>query len=291
MLGLMTLAAPAMAQESVIRFEDDTAWLPSILLERDVYSDALSDRRERLVPISDAELSELRASGIDPSWINARFDIPSFDPTLRRATQDDHPVFTETWARHHSDSTPVMVINDALSFRVGRTTALSDGNIAGSTGGLSEPGSSGHVASVAQSEGEYDLYDLSLAWDALQTDDLSFSLLSGVKAIDANIAKRISGAGGTTSIDSERRVVLIPMVGSGVRWQLSDDLSISGSALTHPVETGDALVDFNAATDLRITRNIDFTAGYRIIRSTFDVGAISSELTQEGLFARLQIRF
>ena len=61
--------------------------------------------------------------------------------------------------------------------------------------------------------------------------------------------------------------------------------------MSHPIESGDALFDFNAATSLRITRNIGLVAGYRIIRSTFDVGNVSTELTQEGLFARLQISF
>lgn len=288
-LGTMLIASPALAQQSIVSLEDDTAWFPSMVFDRGAsYNNDLMNNR--LIPISAEELTELRASGIDPSWINSRFELPSFDPTLRRITQDDHPLFTESWVTHHSDRAPVMDLNDSLHFKVGRTTALRDGNIAGSAGGLGSAGEN-HVASVAQSEGEYDLYDLSLAWDALKTNDVSFSFLSGVKAIDANIAKRIKDASGSTSIDSERRAVLVPMVGSGVRWELSEDLSISGSALTHPIESGDALIDFNAATDLRITRNVDFTAGYRIIRSNFDVGRVSTELTQEGLFARLQIRF
>ncbi len=289
-LGMMTLVSPALAQQSIINaVEDDTTWLPSMMLANGSYfKDNFS--RDRLVPITAEQLTEFRSSGVDPSWIDARFELPSFEPTLRRTTQDDHPLSVESWATHHSSDTPVLQLDDSLSFNVGRTTALRDGNIAGSAGGFGNSGTD-HVASVAQSEGEYDLYDLSLAWNALKTDDVSFSFLSGLKAIDANIAKRVKGAGGSTSIDSEHRAVLMPMVGSGVRWNVSDDFAITGSALTHPIESGDALFDFNAATDLRITRNVDFTAGYRIIRSNFDVGSVNTELTQEGLFARLQIRF
>lgn len=289
-LGMTALAGPALAQQSITdTIDDDALWVPSMMLaDGSYFKDTFS--RDRLVPISAEQLTEFRSSGVDPSWIDARFELPSFEPTLRRVTQSDHPVYVESWATHHSSDTPVLRLDDSLSFNVGRTTALRDGNIAGSAGGLGNSGND-HVASVTQSEGEYDLYDLSLAWNALKTDDVSFSFLSGLKAIDANIAKRVKGAGGSTSIDSEHRAVLMPMVGSGVRWNVSEDFAITGSALTHPIESGDALIDFNAATDLRITRNVDFTAGYRIIRSNFDVGSVNTELTQEGLFARLQIRF
>ena len=288
-LGMMTLTGTALAQQAIVSLEDDTAWFPSMLLGRGSYFNH-SFTNNRLVPISAEQLTEFRAAGIDPSWIDTRFELPSFDPTLRRVTQDDHPLYVESWATHHSSGNPAFRFDDSLSFNVGRTTALRDGNIAGSAGGFGNSGNN-HVASVTQSEGEYDLYDLSLAWNALKTDDVSFSFLSGVKAIDANIAKRVKDVGGSTSIDSEHRAILMPMVGSGVRWDVNDDFAITGSALTHPIESGDTLIDFNAATDLKITRNVDFTAGYRIIRSNFDVGTVNTELTQEGLFARLQIRF
>lgn len=288
-LTLGSIAAGAAAQQAVDVRDQQSAYMASMFFDRDTFE--VDDRIDAfLVPISAEELTELRAAGIDPSWISERFEIPTFEPTLRRVTQDDHPVTIEAWATHHSDDRPVMSFNDSLSFKVGRTTALRDGNIAGSQGGFGNPGE-GHVASITQSEGEYDLYDLSVEWDAVKTGDLALSVLSGLKAIDANIGKRVKDSSGLTSIDSEHRAILMPMVGSGVRWQLNDDLSISGSALTHPIESGDALIDFNAATDLRITRNVDFTAGYRIIRSNFDVGTVNTELTQEGLFARLQIRF
>ncbi|MFG0314464.1 MAG: hypothetical protein ACF8LL_09800 [Phycisphaerales bacterium] len=288
-LTLGTFAVGAAAQQAVDVRDAQSDYMASMFFDRDTFE--IDDRIDAyLVPISAEELTELRAAGIDPSWISERFEIPTFEPTLRRVTQDDHPVTIEAWATHHSDDRPVMSLNDSLSFKVGRTTALRDGNIAGSQGGFGNPGE-GHVASIAQSEGEYDLYDLSVEWDAVNTGDLALSVLSGLKAIDANIGKRVKDSSGLTSIDSEHRAILMPMVGSGVRWKLNDDLSISGSALTHPIESGDALIDFNAATDLRITRNVDFTAGYRIIRSNFDVGTVNTELTQEGLFARLQIRF
>ncbi|MFG0246164.1 MAG: hypothetical protein ACF8MF_08970 [Phycisphaerales bacterium JB052] len=278
----------AHAQEAVDLSGDRESYFSSILLER-THPEIPDVPGTGFVSLSAEDLVAMRASGIDPSWIETRFDIPVFNPSLRRFTQEDHPIAVESWATHHSSKSG-MALNDSLRFKVGRTTDLSDGNIAGSNGALNSDGDE-HIASITQSEGEYDIYDLSLQWDAFEAGDVKLSLMSGVKAIEANIAKRVSDASGNTSIDSAHRVTALPMIGSGVSWQITDDFSIRGSALTHPIESGNALMDFNAATNLRITGNVGFVAGYRIIRSSFEVDSIDTELTQEGLFARLQISF
>ena len=244
----------------------------------------------QLPTIAPEELTMLRASGIDPSWVRERFQLPTFTPSLRRATQSDHPSTVESWVLHHSPDSSMLALHDTLQFKVGRTTDLSDGNIAGSKGGLGGSGDD-HIASIAQQDGEYDLYDLSLQWDAVDAGPLKLSVLSGFKAIEANITKRTTDDSGTTSLDNIHEVAALPMVGSGMSWQISENFSIRGAALTHPVSSGDALLDLNAATDLRITRNVGFVAGYRVIRSSFEVGNSDTELTQEGLFARLQISF
>lgn len=290
-LGMLAwCVAPASAQHAADLSGQLDRVFPSInLLDQDSL-DFDKNLEPLFEPWSAEELAALRASGVDTSWIAKSFAIPQFNPTLRRVTQSDHPLTIESWAVHHNEDRGI-AISDTLRFNVGRTTDLSDGNIAGSSGGFGGSGNADHIASIAQSEGEYDLYDLALQWDAVEAGPVRLSLLSGVKAIESNIAKRVKDAAGNSSIDSEHRVTALPMVGSGVSWQISDDFSFRGSATTHPIESGDALIDFNAATNLRITRNIGFVAGYRIIRSTFDVGDVSTELTQEGLFARLQISF
>ena len=288
-LGAMALTAQhSRAQQSIDLSGDQGSYFPSMLLDRGD-AEMIDIQQTELVNISAEELMAMRASGIDPSWISSRFEIPEFNPSLRRQTQGDNPLLVESWATHHSDERGI-ALSDSLRFKVGRTTDLSDGNIAGSNGTLGGDGNE-HIASITQSEGEYDLYDLSLQWDAIEAGDVKLSLMSGMKAIEANIAKRVTDGSGNTTIDSAHRVTALPMVGSGVSWQITDDLSIRGTALTHPVDSGNALIDFNAATSLRITRNVGFVAGYRIIRSSFAVDNIDTELTQEGLFARLQISF
>ncbi len=284
--ALGVLATGAGAQQAMRLADDQGFEIPSILLERRV------DRPDQSPPgletVTLEELGQWRAAGVDPSWISRRVELPEFDPSLRRLTQNDHPIYIESRATHYTDPRG-FELSDSLRFSVGRTTELRDGNISGSQGAIGGVGDD-HLPSVAQSEGEYDIYDLSLEWDAMTAGPVTLSLLSGIKAIDANIGKRVSKGDGI-EIDSEHRVAALPMVGSGVRWKISNDLSFSGAALTHAIESGDTLIDLNASTDLRISTNVAFVAGYRIIRSTFDVGAVNTELRQEGLFARLEIKF
>ncbi len=277
---------PVIAQQAM-SVEDEFV-IPAILLEQ--HEMDIDRKHSTLEAISLGQLSQLRSAGIDPSWITDRFQIPSFDPnSLRRVTQGDHPLTVESWATHHGNHRGVH-LNDSVSFSVGRTTELRDGNISGSEGTLDNDSDRDHVASLAQSEGEYDLYDLSLEWEAVQAGPVTVSVLSGLKAIEANIGKRVT-KNGSTSIDTVHRFTALPMIGSGVRWEVSDTLSFSGAALTHPIDAGDALIDFNASTDLQLSNNVGLSAGYRIIRSSFEVGSLDTEVKQEGLFARLQISF
>jgi hypothetical protein len=270
--------------------EDD--YVLPVLLEN-YNPDKIEHSRTTLEHISLAQLSAMRTAGIDPSWIAKRFEIPvfdpGFDPGVRRYTQGDSVVSVESWATHYTDQRGVS-LNDSLRFSVGRTTELSDGNISGSDGTLNNDSDRDHVSSLTQSEGEYDIYDLSLEWEAMSAGPVTLSVLSGLKAIEANIGKRVTKDGDTT-IDTVNRFTAMPMIGSGVRWKINDELSFSGAALTLPIDTGDALVDFNASTDLKISTNVGLSAGYRIIRSSFAVGSVDTEVNQEGLFARLKISF
>ena len=295
-LSMTTLCSLVHAQQA-ISIDDD-------FVLTDIIFDTQPVERRRgagtLEPITHQQLGELRSHGIDPSWIasssSSDFELPRFDPRTQhdqRLTQNDHPIYIESWVTRHQSDRGVR-LNDSLSFSVGRTTELRDGNISGSAGTLKGNGqddnSGERISSLTQDEGEYDVYDLSLEWDAINAGPVTISVLSGLKAIEANIGKRVT-VNGDTRMDTTHRFAALPMVGSGVRWEISDALSFSSAALTHPIETGDALIDFNASTDLRISNNIDFSAGYRIIRSSFEVGSIDTDVHQEGLFARIQIDF
>lgn len=293
-LALLTVAinSQAIAQQAInIVTIDDEFTVPSMYSPLVLISTSNKALRSHstLESLSLEELSQMRSSDIDSTWISDRLVLPDYDPNQHRFSQTDQSIPFESLASFNASQGGVR-LNDSVRFSVGRNTELRDGNISGNETGLENDSARDRLPSIAQSEGEYDIYDISLEWDAITAGPVTLSLLSGLKAIEADIGKRIT-IDGDTSIDSAHRFTAMPMVGSGIRWQISDNLSFSGAALTHPIETGDALIDFNASTDLRISNNVGFITGYRIIRSSFEVGSIETDLTQEGLFARLEISF
>ncbi len=251
-------------------------------------SDPLMDR------FSLIELNEFRVAGFDLAWIADPFVLPRFNPQLHhRVLQADdllmRPVTIESLTTQYADAQG-MQLNDSVRFSVGRTTELRDGNISGNAGVLNTGAANEHISSLTQSEGEYDVYDLALEWEAISAGPVTLSVLSGLKAIEANIGKRVTKDNDTT-IERVNRVAAVPMIGSGLRWQINESFSFSSAALTHPTQAGDALIDFNASTDLRLSTNVMFSAGYRVLRSSFEVGAVETDIDQKGLFARIEISF
>ena len=136
-----------------------------------------------------------------------------------------------------------------------------------------------------------DFYDMEVEWKAASTGKVDFSLTSGVTAIEANVAKRVSNGSSTDIYDATHKVIAVPTIGSSVRWNISRDLSLSGQATTQSLNMGSSFIGFNAQTDWRISDRVDLSAGYQILRSQFDLGAVTTDLNQEGLFARLSIKF
>lgn len=231
------------------------------------------------------EVTRLRMQGADPMLVQqSHLNLPRFDA--------DQPHRTD-WEKSPLHSfTPIsdgLTLGSDIRFDVGRSTDLRDGGIAGSHGTLSTDSDEEKLPSLAQGEGEYDLYNLALSWDAISTDDIRVRFTSGLKAIDANINKRdsVNGAG----MRDAQRVAALPVVGTGVEWNINDRFSISGTAQTHPIEGTASIVDVSAMTAYSLSDSINISIGYSLIRSSFEVGSIATELTQEGLFARLQISF
>ncbi len=284
--SLMALCSSSYAQQAIGL--DDTFVPSSPLLTHPI--SILEKTYPPLNHFSLLELNEFRVVGFDPSWIISEPDLPSFDPQFhRRTAQGDYPMMVESWATQYTGAQG-MQLNDSVRFSVGRTTELRDGNISGNTGILSTGNSNEHISSLTQSEGEYDVYDLALEWEAINAGPVTLSVLSGLKAIEANIGKRIT-KGNDTTIERVNRVAAVPMIGSGLHWQINNTVSFSGAALTHPTQAGNALIDFNASTDLKLSTNVMFSAGYRILRSSFEVGSVDTDIDQEGLFARIEISF
>tara|TARA_R110000737_G_scaffold2923_14_gene9713 strand:+ start:42748 stop:43611 length:864 start_codon:yes stop_codon:yes gene_type:complete len=239
------------------------------------------------VTLAQSEFAEMRSMGADIELIKSHeSDTPSLSMSEFTYTQTVDPG-TIDGVFDFRDHT--LTNDDTMRFYVGRNTTLNDGNISGSEGSL--PGLGESVSTMTQSEGEYNFYDMAVEWQAASSGDVDFSFTSGVTAIQANISKRVTNGGSTDLYDATNKVIAVPTIGSSVRWKISNDWSLTGSATTQSVNVGSSLLGFQAQSDWRISDRVGLSAGYQILRSQFDLGAVTSDLNQEGLFARLQIRF
>ncbi len=229
----------------------------------------------------------LRMQGADLSLItNAASSLPNFDVHHIEGAP-------ETEQSPLSSFTPIsdgLTIGSDIHFDVQRSTTLQDGGIAGSHGTLSLDEPEHRVTSLTQSEGQYDIYDLALSWEAIAVGPVSVNLLSGIKAIDGQINKLVT-TNGTTTLEDAQRVAAIPVVGTGIEWQLNDQISFAGTARTHPIDGSDSMIDVHASTEYHISHAVDLSVGYSLIRSNFEIGSVGADITREGLFARLQFSF
>lgn len=232
-----------------------------------------------------ARLSLIRADGVEVAWVESRFGGPAFSA---RPLLPDQIRFEAPWLDEFSG------VDDPLGrsvrLEIDRNTALRDGGISGEQAMMGGDDGLVRLASVAGGEGEYDIYDLSMTWDALTPGPLTLSLIGGLKAIDARIGKVVAEGDGASFRDA-RGVVAVPVVGGGVSWRLSEEMSLHGTASTHTFSNQGTVLDFSAETSIRLAPNIGLFAGYQFIRSAIEVESLQADLEREGLFARLQIRF
>lgn len=236
--------------------------------------------------VSMDELVAMRGMGADIEMIPSSETLPELS-----AAPFGHDTAIDSVAVGrvlYSDANQETSGND-MRFSVGRSTTLSDGNISGT--GSSLPGEGDSVATMTQSEGEYNFYEMGVEWQAASAGAVDFSFTSGVTAIEANISKRVQTGGSSEMHDLSHRVIAVPTIGSSVRWNISRDWSLTGQATTQTLNVGSSLIGFNAQTDWRISDRMGLVAGYQILRSEFDIGAVTTDLNQEGLFARLSIKF
>ena len=289
-LSVIAIAGTACASQTALAFSG-----PRMIMhpEFEIYltQSAPSHTKKVFVPtkvtLTQEELSELRSMGADIDLIQTHgSDTPSLSMSEFTYTQTVDPG-TIDGVFDFSDNR--LTNDDSMRFYVGRNTTLNDGNISGSEGSL--PGLGESVSTMTQSEGEYNFYDMAVEWQAASSGSVDFSFTSGVTAIQANISKRVNNGSSTDLYDATNTVIAVPTIGSSVRWQISNDWSLTGSATTQSVNVGSSLLGFQAQSDWRITDRVGLSAGYQILRSQFDLGAVTSDLSQEGLFARLQIRF
>ncbi len=244
------------------------------------------DNKPSRISITTLKLTDLRAQGADIDLVQSRTPSTAFQMSINGLARD---IESESIEQLYYTTNSIKSTNTDLRFSVDRNTTFNDGDISGSTGSL--PGTDTSVASMTQREGEYNFYEMEVEWKAASAGALDFSLTSGVTAIEANVSKSVQNGGGSEILDATHKVIAVPTIGSAVRWNISRDWSLTGEATTQSLNVGSSLIGFNAKSDWRISDRIGLSAGYQIIRSEFDLGAVTTDLNQEGLFARLQIRF
>ncbi len=277
----------------VLATAPSTAWAyygPRVMLHPEgEYASVIANRsqlKSERITINTKRLTDLRAQGADIELVQPNSKNNDFRMTLDGTIRD---IDDEGIKDLFYSTTSIKSESTDLRFSVDRNTTFNDGDISGSSGSL--PGSDNSVASLTQREGEYNFYEMELEWKAASTGALDFSLTSGVTAIEANVSKSVQSGGSTDILDATHKVIAVPTIGSSVRWNISRDWSLSGEATTQSLNMGSSLVGFHAKSDWRISDRVGLSAGYQIIRSEFDLGAVTTDLNQEGLFARLQIRF
>lgn len=179
-----------------------------------------------------------------------------------------------------------------LRLEFSRGTRLRDGGVNGSQGALSD----NRLAGYADGRGEIDLYDLSLRWDAFSPGPLTFSVITGLKAVDANIVNArdeydASGEYVSTRLEDGRGVTPVPIFGGGVRWDVGRGIYLSGAAQTHTIPDGASLLDVIAEGGIDFSPTVGLRAGYQYLHTGVRVQDLDASVNVSGVFARLEIAF
>lgn len=208
-----------------------------------------------------------------------RMELPAFGGAGELDVREDARMF---------DERPDLL--RSLGLHVERSTALRDGGIDSSRGALeADP-----LAGYAEPHGEFDLYDISMNVGQFGDRDLGLSLLTGFRAIRAEVGQvsvSQDRAGNTTTTYHEGQgVVAVPVIGTGVHWSPTDEIRLRGNASTHTISNA-TFFDLRAEAEIRLAYNVGLTAGYEYVRSAMEVRNVEAELSEAGLFARLQIKF
>lgn len=178
-----------------------------------------------------------------------------------------------------------LTLAPGLHFHAGRAAGFANAGID------HESAETGRVHGFVDAGGtRFDLYDISLRWDAFDPGPFTVTLLGGVRAIDAQTGVAPESADPLAAGDM-RDVVAVPVVGGGLRWEVADGFYFAGSAATHTLDTSGTFIGLTAETGITLSPRVGVFAGYQYIRSALNVDSLADELSQEGVFARLEIRF
>ncbi len=173
---------------------------------------------------------------------------------------------------------------DSVRISFGRDTTLADGGF-DALPGIDEAGGSYFGADGAR----FDRYNLDLEWNPAGHDaPVQWLVLGGIRAVRADIARPEDASLG---LSNARGSVAIPTIGTGLRWKPSDTVVFSTTAATQTLDTGGSVVDISFSAEFRLSPLVGLSAGYEFYESSMTVENLRTTLDQEGVFAKLTIRF
>jgi hypothetical protein len=174
----------------------------------------------------------------------------------------------------------------------------------GYTGHFSYDGTSGPVeisfndrvfAGNVDSHAELDIYEFSLRYDLVQSGPFTLSIGPGLRVFDFEASLEGFASPGTipSTIRRETADAIIPLPGLGVglRWDITENLYLRGSA--QGIYAGDYGNYFDAAAEFGwdIWTNFGLFAGYRWIHAEAELDDVEFDVTLQGPYAGAELRF
>ena len=139
-------------------------------------------------------------------------------------------------------------------------------------------------------DGLVHMLDASVNWVVDPIDDIQFSFEGGLRTLARSSQTSAQGAD-LSPTDLEGSLVTQPVMGAAVRWSLNDWAYIEGSATGNVMDVAGSFLDLTAQAGVSLTAHTALIAGYRYLDASFDSSGDSATLSQDALFAMLQIRY
>lgn len=139
-------------------------------------------------------------------------------------------------------------------------------------------------------DGLVHMLDASVSWVVDPTDAVQVSFEGGLRTLArSNQASARSINLSPTFLDGG--LITQPVMGAAVRWALNDWAYIEGSATSNFVDVAGSFLDLTAQASVNLTTHTALIAGYRYLDASFDSAESSATLSQDALFAMIQIRY
>jgi hypothetical protein len=144
--------------------------------------------------------------------------------------------------------------------------------------------------SVDGAQGQVHMLDAGLNWNIDPVDAVRVSFEGGVRTLAQSDQAAANGAD-ISPADLDGNFVTQPVMGAAVRWSLTNWAYIEGSATGNLMDVAGTYLDLTAQAGVNFTPRTGLVAGYRFLDASFNTSGDRSTLSQDAVFAGLQIRY